>query len=1175
MANEFFAVSTKHCVVAGRACGRIVLRAAGGRVVWCGLVAVTRLLSATPAGAASAGDWPTYLGNNQRNAVSDQTLPAPLSEAWVHHAAFPPQPAWPPPANQDFYHNVFGIEPWTIHENALQVTAAGDALFYGSPMDHAVCCVEAATGRLRWKFFAEGPVRYAPTVANGNLFFGSDDGFVYALDLDGKLLWRFRIGPSGRRLPGNGHMISLWPVRTGVLIESGHGYAIAGIFPEQGIVRCAFDAETGNVLWRAGGQFYDGYLTLANDRLLVSGGRVGPYSFNLRDGSPAGGLNGRGAYIVAAGAHVICQTSQRRALSYGGVTVPAYFAVCRDALTFLHRRRDLRAVRGDDFVKFSKEKAAADEAMEAVRKILATAAQTNKEDTAAWEKANAEVERLQRRIAEAKAGVSNAIVWTKPFDSKAPVLSYSLVMAGDLLFSGRDGAVVALSAKDGAEVWTGQVTGKVYGLAVARGRLFASTDAGTIHCFMPGAEKRRGEVDLRHPAPIVSDPLLQKRVAELLQPVPDRRGYAFVLGGADAPFLCELARTTEFKIVTVESDANRAEALRRALDAQGLQGRISVHQGPFDWLPYSTYFANLVILNGPVSVPPEEVGRVLQPYGGVAVMANGGSLKAWMKGVLPAGAEFVSDSVLKRGPLPGAGEWTHQYANPANTATSLDPYVRGKVTPIWFGEPGPCEMIDRHNRTMAPLVKNGRLFIPANEKIIAVNAYNGVRLWDLPVPGSRRVGVLKDSGHMALADDAVYIVARDTCWVINPSTGKQEATLNVPQTDGPKSWGYLAVVGDGILGTVQKTNASFGVHCNMCPILEGDYRPVIVSESLFCLDRKSGATRWHYRDGPVFNSAIAAAGGRVFFLESRQQAAATNANGRIRIDHFLGGTNSLIALDLKTGTKVWEQPVTLGYQHIGYLQAAEDLVVTMGTYNKTREIPGKIQPYAHYAFHAFAADSGKPVWQTEIPTGMGPDGSHGEQWQHPVIIGSEIFTKFFACDLRTGDLLPKYEGGGPGKCGTWAASASAVFARGGGLNLDTRQEIGLTGISREGCFVNLIPACGILSVPQTAAGCTCDYPLELSVAYLPVEGLRPLAYPLHRTFAGKATVSLAPVLTGTALCYTTDGSDPTDQSPLYREPFEIDATTTVKARLCGPYAATNAVILATFTKLPSPAAAGR
>ena len=62
----------------------------------------------------------------------------------------------------------------------------------------------------------------------------------------------------------------------------------------------------------------------------------------------------------------------------------------------------------------------------------------------------------------------------------------ALILAGDHLFAGGDGKVMAVSVESGAVAWEAEVEGRVYGLAVANGRLFASTDRGVIHCFASG-----------------------------------------------------------------------------------------------------------------------------------------------------------------------------------------------------------------------------------------------------------------------------------------------------------------------------------------------------------------------------------------------------------------------------------------------------------------------------------------------------------------------------------------------------------------------------------------------------------------------------------------------------------------------------------------------------------------
>ncbi|MEO1981372.1 MAG: LamG domain-containing protein, partial [Fuerstiella sp.] len=60
---------------------------------------------------------------------------------------------------------------------------------------------------------------------------------------------------------------------------------------------------------------------------------------------------------------------------------------------------------------------------------------------------------------------------------------FAMIKAGDTLFVGGDQIVQAHSAKDGRLLRTMPATGRVFGLAASNGRLFASSDSGTIHCY--------------------------------------------------------------------------------------------------------------------------------------------------------------------------------------------------------------------------------------------------------------------------------------------------------------------------------------------------------------------------------------------------------------------------------------------------------------------------------------------------------------------------------------------------------------------------------------------------------------------------------------------------------------------------------------------------------------------
>ena len=83
----------------------------------------------------------------------------------------------------------------------------------------SIYCFDARTGKRLWEFIADGRIDSPPTYVQGLVVFGSADGHVYCLDAaDGSQIWKYRAGPSDEKVIGNGRMISLWPVRTGVTV---------------------------------------------------------------------------------------------------------------------------------------------------------------------------------------------------------------------------------------------------------------------------------------------------------------------------------------------------------------------------------------------------------------------------------------------------------------------------------------------------------------------------------------------------------------------------------------------------------------------------------------------------------------------------------------------------------------------------------------------------------------------------------------------------------------------------------------------------------------------------------------------------------------------------------------------------------------------------------------------
>ena len=173
--------------------------------------------------ALSAADWPQWRFGPGRGAITPHELPAKLHLQWTRQLPAA-APAWPKSQTK----LQFDLAPEPV--------AAEGRLIVPSTANDNVTAYDTKTGKQLWRFFAEGPVRFAPVATGGKVWFASDDGHLYCLNAaDGKLLWKFNGGPAERWVIGNDRLVSTWPARGGPVYREGKIWFTASIWPFMGI----------------------------------------------------------------------------------------------------------------------------------------------------------------------------------------------------------------------------------------------------------------------------------------------------------------------------------------------------------------------------------------------------------------------------------------------------------------------------------------------------------------------------------------------------------------------------------------------------------------------------------------------------------------------------------------------------------------------------------------------------------------------------------------------------------------------------------------------------------------------------------------------------------------------------------------------------------------------------
>jgi len=429
----------------------------------------------------------------------------------------------------------------------------------------------------------------------------------------------------------------------------------------------------------------------------------------------------------------------------------------------------------------------------------------------------------------------------------------------------------------------------------------------------------------------------------------------------------------------------------------------------------------------------------------------------------------------------GAGEWTHQYADAANTLCSSDDVARSPLEMRWFTDLG-VQMLSRHGRGPAPLCRNGILIVEATDGLLGVDAFTGRRLWFYPLEHvldaydqEHLLGTAGTGSNMCLGDDSVFIRQGGRCLRINSKTGTLVREYTVPDSSGV--WGFVAW-SEGIL---------YGTIADQTYVVRQLFRNVSTMEdlltqsrSLFALDSETGKALWvHEARQSIRHNTIAIGEGRIYLIDKSKEI--VDLPDKERDKHAAippaeePADSRLLCLDARTGDTLWEQDKDIYGTTLAVSSKHNVLLMGYQYSQRSYQLPSEKGD----RFTGFRASDGKRLWDTAA-----------RYISRPIINDLTIYAQPHAFDLLTGVRNVDFElkDRQPGGCGPMAGSTHLLLYRSGTLgytDLLRGSAVQNYGPVRPGCWINAIVAEGLVLMPDATDRCTCSYLMKTSIALAP------------------------------------------------------------------------------------------
>ncbi len=1010
-------------------------------------------------------DWLQYRKDAGRSGYTSHQIPDNLNPKWIYNFS-PPDISWT------------GIHTRMTFDYAYQPVISGRTVYFGNSVDCCIYALDRKSGKIRWTYYTDAPVRFAPLIYRKKLYASSDDGFIYCLkSASGKLIWKKCGGPKQDLILGNERMMSRWPARGGIVIKNNVLYGGAGIWPSEKIYIFALDPKNGNIIWQndscgekempqphggavaKSGISAQGYFAVGGDKLFIPTGRAVPAAMNIETGSLE--YFHLQEYRNIGGSDIIANDS-------------FFFAPSGNS-------RDLDEIKGGRYSFFRNtdgkiipKELKAESIVLSPDFLYCINNDSYKVEAYPLDKIITSRETVDRRGEKIITYSLSEPAWSTDI-IKDNVKS--LIATGNRLIAGTETEkVLIIDSSDGRLIAAYKVNGIPLGLAVAQNSLFVSTDKGIIYCFDANSGKN----------PIIhynnytrfdhkSQDLYVNAATEIISKSGITGGYCLDLACGDGSLIYELAKTTNLKIIALEKDKRKVDIARNKLNRSGLYGkRAVIFHGDKNTVPLPDYFANLIISQKSVDTgipedPEPEYLHFHRPCGGRMITGDPGEMK-----------------ISVRGALDGSGQWTHQYHDPANTAISEDFIVNGNLEMLWFKD-SDFDMPSRHGRGVAPLFKDGLLFVAGNDWIRTVDAYNGHVIWEYYIKDLMSAydqehlsGTAITHGNWCIEGEKLYVrrgsssynrSAKD-CYVLDIKTGSRIRTYKTPNEG---YWGYIAVK-DGVLyGTVANEE-----HTVKWGWMESDMNNLFSeSSSLFAIDVSTDEVIWEYKAKHSIRHNTIAIGNDVIYLIDRPLADMDHLYRRGLNGQLKAGT--LVALNAKTGKilfqkneNIWGTLLILSEKHNKLVMSYSDFRYTLPS-----EKGGKLA--------VLDPNNGNIIWESQTRKNL-PPGFSSSSRSRPVVNDTIIFYEPETFNLFTGEIIDNTFQRSYG-CGIISGSKNMLFFRSatmGYYHFDNK-EAGIQnyGGIKPGCWINIIPSGGLVFMPDATNRCDCSYLMKSWITLKP------------------------------------------------------------------------------------------